>query len=313
MKILVTGGAGFIASHLVDALIKQGHKIVVVDNLSTGKKENVNKKAKFYRLDITSPRVKLVFQKERPQVVFHLAAQIDVRKSVVDPVGDANINIGGSLNILENCKNYRVKKVIFASTGGAIYGEAPRRFIPTKEDYLPQPLSPYGIGKLTVEYYLEYYYEVFGLRYVALRFSNVYGPRQNSRGEAGVVAIFIGQLLAGKTPTLYGQGQLTRDYIYVDDITRAALLAMRQKTIGSFNIATSKETNVNQIFSLILKTLKTKIKVEAKCQKPKLAPARPGEQKRSCLSWDLARRELGWAPKVKIEEGIKKTVGWFLK
>jgi len=305
MKILVTGGAGFIGSHLVDRLIKQGHKVAVVDNLSTGSKKNLNPKAKFYRLSITSNKIEEVFKKENPKVVFHLAAQIDVRKSVADPVWDSNINIGGTLNILEKCKEYKVKKVLFASTGGAIYGDAPRKFIPTKESYPAQPLSPYGIAKLTGEHYLEYYYEVFGMRYVALRLSNVYGPRQNSKGEAGVVAIFNDMVMSGRKCFIYGTGRQTRDYLYVDDVVDAFVLAMTRSAIGSFNISTGIETTVNQIFKKITKALDSKAK-------PKYAPLRAGEQKRSCLSWSLARKKLGWKPKTKLDQGIKETCKWFL-
>ncbi len=304
MKILVTGGAGFIASHLVDRLVKAKHKVVVVDNLTTGKKKNLNPKAKFFRLDIGSPKITEVFRKEKPQVVFHLAAQIDVRKSVANPAWDSKVNIGGALNILENCKRYKVKKVIFASTGGAIYGDASRKFIPTKEDYPSQPLSPYGIAKLSIEYYLEYYYEIFGLRYVALRFANVYGPRQNSKGEAGVVAIFIDKVLHGRQTVINGSGQFTRDYVFVDDVVNAALLAMRRTFVGSVNIGTSTETSVNQIFKKIVKESGAKAKA-------KHGPAKEGEQRRSCLSWRMAKNKLGWKPKVKLDEGIKKTVKWF--
>lgn len=304
MRILITGGAGFIASHLVDRLIKEGHRVAVVDNLSTGVRVNLNKKARFYLLDIQSPKLKLVFKKEKPQVVFHLAAQIDVRKSVTDPVADAAVNIGGGVNVLENCHKFKTQKVIFASTGGAMYGDAPRKFIPTKENYPAQPLSPYGIAKLTTEYYLEYYHEVFGLRYAALRFANVYGPRQNSHGEAGVVAIFIDKLLAGQVPVINGNGQQTRDYVYVGDVVNGLILAMKKSALGSFNIGTAKETDVNQIYSKIVKALK--IKTEAKH-----GPAKVGEQKRSCLAWGLAKKQLGWKPKVNLDEGIKKTVAWF--
>ncbi|MFA5358336.1 MAG: NAD-dependent epimerase/dehydratase family protein [Patescibacteria group bacterium] len=304
MRIIVTGGAGFIGSHIVDRLIKDGHHVTVVDDLSTGKKANLNPKAKFYKLSVTSDKLSAVWQKVKPQAVFHLAAQMSVRHSVENPKFDASVNIVGAINVLENCRKYGTKKVIFSSTGGAMYGEAPRRFIPTRESYPPQPQSPYGIAKYSVEHYLEYYYEIFGLRYVALRFSNVYGPRQNSHGEAGVVAIFIDRLLRGKQPVINGVGVQTRDYVYVSDVVDAAMLAMKRSKIGSYNISTAKETNVNQIFNKITKALKTKIRA-------KHGSAKIGEQRRSCLSYDLASRDLGWKPKMRLDEGIKKTAEWF--
>ncbi|MFA6534053.1 MAG: SDR family oxidoreductase [Patescibacteria group bacterium] len=306
MKILVTGGAGFIGSHLVDRLVKEGHSVAVVDNLSAGRKQNLNPKAKFYRLNIQSPKLREVFKAVRPQVVFHLAAQMDVRRSVSDPRFDAETNILGTINLLENCRQYKTQKFIFASSGGAIYGDAPRRFIPTKESYPAQPLSPYGISKLTAEYYLEYYREIFGLRYAALRFSNVYGPRQRPDGEAGVVAIFFGQLLKGQPPMIYGTGRQTRDYVFVEDVARALILAMKKKAVGSFNIGTGRETEVNQLFSKIAKIMGIKTEPIAK-------PERAGEQKWSCLDAGLARRELGWRPKVGLDGGLEKTGKWFGK
>ena len=309
MKILVTGGAGFIGSHLVDALIERGHRVVVIDNLSTGKKENINKKAKFYKIDICSPKIREIFKKEKPEIVFHFAAQINVRKSVEDPLFDAKVNILGSLNVIQNfvqlpTSNFQLPKFIFASTGGAIYGET--KEIPTPENYFANPISPYGIAKLTVENYLRFYKENFGLKFVSLRFSNVYGPRQDPKGEAGVVAIFIDKLLKGEKPTIFGDGKQTRDFIFVEDVVSACLKAMEYKGKKEiFNIGTGIETSINELYQIVSKLLNTKIQ-------PKYAPEKPGDLKRSCLDISLAKRELKWKPKYNLEEGAKKTIEWTL-
>jgi len=302
MKFLVTGGAGFIGSHLVDRLIKGGHKVVVIDNLSTGKKENLNKKARFYKADICDKEISQIFKKEKPEIVFHFAAQIDVRKSVENPVEDAKINILGTLNILENCKKYNIRKVIFASTGGAIYGDAD--IVPTPETYPELPLSPYGIAKLTIEKHLSYYYKVFGLPYVSLRLANVYGPRQNSKGEAGVVAIFCDKMLSKKQPIINGDGKQTRDFVFVDDVVEANISALKKDKVGIFNIGTARETDVNTLFK------KLRELTDSKCAKIH-GPTLPGEQKRSCLDYSEAKRELGWQPKYSLDKGLKKTVEWF--
>ena len=315
-KILVTGGAGFIGSHLVDALIEKGHKVVVIDNLSTGKKENINKKAKFYKIDICSPKIREIFKKEKPEICFHFAAQINVRKSVENPLFDAKVNILGSLNIIQNfikhqtsnikhsqTSNIKHSRFIFASTGGAIYGEAKK--IPTPEDYPANPISPYGIAKLTVENYLKFYKENFGLKFISLRFSNVYGPRQDPKGEAGVVAIFIEKLLKGEKPTIFGDGNQTRDFIFVEDAVSASLKAMEYKGEKEiFNIGTGIETSINELYKIISELLKTKIK-------PKYAPPKPGDLRRSCLNISLVRQELKWKPKHNLEKGLQKTINWF--
>lgn len=301
-KILVTGGAGFIGSHLADELIKKGHEVVVVDNLSTGSKLNLNKKAKFYKVDIQDKKINNVFLKEKPDIVFHFAAQINVRRSVESPMEDAKINICGSLNILENCKKFRIKKIIFSSTGGAIYGDA--NIIPTPEDYAEYPLSPYGIAKLATEKYLNYYNKVFGVSFVVLRFANVYGPRQNSKGEAGVIAIFCDKIFSGKQPIINGDGLQTRDFIYVSDAVGAAILAMQTEKNGIFNIGTGRETNINDIFSIIKKESGFNLKESH-------GPAQKGEQQRSCLNFSSAKEVLGWEPKHGLEEGLEKTVAWF--
>jgi len=304
-KILVTGGAGFIGSHLVDELIEIGHKVVVIDNLSTGKKENLNPKATFYKIDICSPKISEIFKKENPEFVFHLASQINVRKAVENPVLDAKINILGSLNILENCRKFKVKKVIFSSTGGAIYGKAKK--IPTPETYLENPISPYGISKLTIEKYLKFYKENFALNFISLRFSNVYGPRQDSKGEAGVVAIFIDQLLRKKTPIIFGNGNQTRDFVFVEDVISACLKSISYKGKESFfNIATGIETSVNALYRKIAKILKVNTK-------PKYVPEKPGDLKRSCLDISKAKRELKWFPKYILEKGFSQTINYFKK
>ena len=301
--ILVTGGAGFIGSHLVDRLIGKGYKVVVIDNLSTGKKENLNPKAKFYKINICSPKISQIFKKEKPQVVFHFAAQIDVRKSVEDPMTDANINILGSLNLLENCRKFKVKKFIFASTGGAIYGDAD--IIPTPESYPEFPLSPYGIEKLTIDKFLNYYHKVFALPYISLRLANVYGPRQNSKGEAGVIAIFCDKMISGKQPIINGSGRQTRDFVFVGDVVRAAFLAMKSKKSGIYNVGTAKETDINTIFRKLRGLL------NSGCKEVHI-PTKPGEQKRSCLDYGKAKRELGWQPEYGLEKGLKETAEWFL-
>ncbi len=301
MKILVTGGAGFIGSHVQDGYIKAGHKVVVVDNLVSGDEKNLNKSSKFYKIDITSPQAREIIKKEKPDVINHLAAQVDIRKSVADPVWDASVNILGIINLLEASREAKVKKFIFASSGGAIYGDTD--IIPTPEGQPERPASPYGIGKLTSEKYLRYYNLQYELEYVALRYSNVYGPRQNSKGEAGVVAIFANRILKGEAPIINGDGKQTRDYVFVDDVARANVLALSAKT-GAYNIGTSAETDVNQIFDKIARAAGTKVKA-------KHGLGKPGEQRRSCLNWNLAKKVLEWQPEVGIDEGIRRTVEWF--
>jgi len=302
MKYLITGGAGFIASHLADKLIKNGHKVVIIDDLSSGKKENLNKKAKFYKADICDKKIKEIFKKEKPEIVFHYAAQIDVRHSTENPIKDAKINILGSINILENCRENKVKKIIFSSTGGAIYGDA--NVIPTPETYLEFPLSPYGINKLTTEKHLNYFHKVFGIPFIALRFANVYGPRQNSKGEAGVVAIFCDKMLGGGQPVINGNGKQTRDFVYIDDVVKASILAQNSNKTGVFNIGTAKETDIKNIFR------KIKALALANCEEI-YGPKKPGEQKRSCLDFSKAEKTLNWRPEYALDEGLKKTINWF--
>lgn len=330
MRILVTGGGGFIGSHLVDALIKKGHRVVIIDNLSTGQKRNINPRAKFYKIDIRSSKIETIFKKEKPQIVYHCAAQINLRKSIEDPVYDADVNIRGSLNILQNfvrfCQGYggRIRisprlsspqsAFIFSSTGGAIYGETKK--IPTPETEPARPTSPYGLNKLTFEKFLEIYRQLYGLNYVALRYANVYGPRQNTKAEAGVIAIFITQLLKGERPKINGSGRQTRDYIYIGDVVKANLLFLSHKNTslirtnwGSriFNVGTGKETSVNEIFQKISNSLKGFVIRRAK---PLHGPAISGELMRSALDCRKIKK-FGWQPQVSLDEGLIKTIRWF--
>lgn len=299
MKIFVTGGAGFIGSHLVDRLIKEGCKVVVIDNLSTGRKENLNPKAKFYKIDIRSPRITEIFKNEKPKIVFHFAAHIEARESIRNPIFDAKVNILGSLNILENCRKYKVKKIIFASSGGEIYGDA--KEIPTPETYSPHPLSPYGVGKLAVEKYLDSYFRLYKLPYLALRYGNVYGPRQNSYGEAGVVAIFTLKILKNEQPSIHGDGKQTKDYIFIEDAIEATMLSFKKNLEGILNIGTGKETSVLEIFRKIKKLTGSSVK-------EKYVPLPLISFPKGCLSIKRAKKELGWQPRYSLEKGLGKTV-----
>jgi UDP-glucose 4-epimerase len=306
MKILITGGAGFIASHIADAYIKLGYRVVILDNLSSGKKEFINPKAAFYKADICdSTTIKRIIKKEKPEVINHHAAQISVRNSVSDPVNDAKINILGLLNILEAGKINGLRKVIFASSGGVVYGDA--KVIPTSESYkMLDPISPYGVSKLASEKYLYFFNKSYRTKYIALRYSNVYGPRQNPHGEAGVVAIFSRKLLKGISPTINGNGKQTRDYVFVGDVVKANIRALRSDVNGCFNIGTCKETNVIQIFEGIQKSVNTFVSAV-------YGPAKQGEQERSCLDNRLALKVLGWKPEVLLNNGLFKTVQYFQK
>jgi UDP-glucose 4-epimerase len=302
MKVLVTGGAGFIGSHLVDRLIQEGHEVVVVDNLLTGKRRNLNKEARFYKQDIQNSRLERVFSRERPLLVMHLAAQVDLRRSVEDPIFDAQVNILGTLNLLVQAVKYGTRKVVFASSGGAIYGE--QDVFPAPESHPIRPLSPYGISKLNGEQYLAYYQRVSGIQHVILRYSNVYGPRQDPEGEAGVVAIFMGKMLAGEQPIINGNGRQTRDFVFVDDVVEANLAAMGKEVQGIYNVGTAEETSINDLFRLLVEL------TNAGC-KELHGPAKKGEQARSVVDISRLRQELGWEPKVPLREGLKRTVEFF--
>ena len=307
MKILITGGAGFIGSHIADALITDGHSVVVLDNLSSGRFENLNPKAHFIQGDIRDKvLIDHLFKEHQFDIVNHHAAQMDVRKSVTDPVFDAETNIIGTINLLEASREHSIKRFIFASTGGAIYGE--QDYFPADENHPTRPESPYGIAKRSVELYLHYYLSVHGLAHTIFRYANVYGPRQDPHGEAGVVSIFTNALLAEKQCTIFGDGKQTRDYVYVGDVVRAHILAL-EKNIGSetFNISTGIETDVNQLFSMISGII-TDGNATAS-----YSESRKGEQKRSVCSAEKAEKFLGWKPGTGLEDGLKRTVGYFKK
>lgn len=301
---MVTGGAGFIGSHIVDRYINEGNEVIIIDDLSTGKKENINPQARFHHIDIRDKGMEAIFEKERPEIVNHHAAQMDVRRSTENPAFDADVNIIGTINLLENSVKYGVKRFIFASSGGAIYGE--QKDFPAGEEHQQFPLSPYGVSKLAGEKYIHYYSKNFGLRYISLRYSNVYGPRQNPEGEAGVVAIFIGRLLKGKEPVINGDGEQTRDYVYVDNVVEANISATRSETEGSFNIGTGIETSVNKILSNLIDITKVDIKGIH-------GPPKKGEQRISVLDCSKAIKSLGWKPKVTLEDGLRRTVLYFKK
>jgi len=301
-KILVTGGAGFIGSNLVDELVKRGNKVSVIDNLSTGKKEYLNPKAKFYKIDICSPGINKIFKHKKFDYVFHLAAQIDVRQSVANPEFDNQVNAIGSYRIFKNCGINKVKKVVFISTGGALYGDCLK---PATEETLIQPLSPYAIHKYAAERYLELCKDLYGLNYSVLRLANVYGPRQYSGGECGVVGVFTYNVAMGKTSALWGDGSKTRDFVYVADVISACFKAMSAKQVGVFNIGNGEEISILQIIDAIKKAAGKKFVY-------KKEPDRPGEVERSALNSQKAKKILGWQPQTKLEQGIKKTVNWVI-
>ena len=303
MRILVTGGAGFIGSHVVDAFVAAGHQVAIVDNLSTGTRARVHPEARLYAMDLRSTRLAEVFAAERPEAVAHLAAQAAVSRSVADPAFDASVNIMGGLNLLDCCRRAGVRRIIYSSSGGAGYGDTD--VIPTPEDHATLPMSPYGISKVAVELYLRAWGDIFGTSGISLRYANVYGPRQDPAGEAGVVAIFCHQLLTGQTPIINGDGEQTRDYVYVEDVAAANLCALVGADVtGGVNIATGTETSVNGLHRLLAATAGVETA-------PRHGPARPGEQHRSCLSPGLAKRVLGWTPTLSLADGLARTLEFF--
>lgn len=303
MKILVTGGAGFIASHITDAFVNEGHQVVVLDDLSSGFEKNVNPKAKLVVGDICNKElVEKLFNEEKFDVVNHHAAQMDVRRSVKDPAFDANTNIIGTINLLQNSIKFGVKKFMFASTGGAVYGE--QSYFPADENHPTQPRSPYGISKLAVEKYLFFYNAEYGLNYTVLRYANIYGPRQNPFGEAGVVAIFTTKLLKDEQPIINGSGEQTRDYVFVGDVVKANLLTLNDTVNDIYNVGTGIETDVNQLFHKLNNIIGAN-------KEEKHGPAAPGEQMRSVIIADKLFYKFGWKPSTTLDEGMEQTVNFF--
>ena len=302
MKILVTGAAGFIASQIADAFIEEGHQVVILDDLSTGYEKNINPKAKFVKANIYDKGLEKLFESEKFDVVNHHAAQMDVRRSVKDPEFDAITNILGTINLLQNCVKFGVKKFMFASTGGAVYGE--QDYFPADEKHNQQPKSPYGISKLAVEKYLYFYHSEHKLNYTILRYANIYGPRQNPFGEAGVVAIFSTKLLKGEQPIINGHGKQTRDYVFVGDVVKANLLGLKDEVSDVYNIGTGIETDVNQLFHYINDIAKAN-------KEEKHGPTAAGEQLRSVISSDKLFNKFGWRPSTKLEDGLRTTVEYF--
>ena len=302
MKVLVTGGAGFIGSHVTDVFLDAGHEVWALDDLSSGRRENLRPEVRLVVADIRSPEAARLVESGSFDVMCHLAAQMDVRRSVTDPRFDADVNVGGFLNLLEAARKSGVRKVVFSSTGGAIYGE--QDVYPAPETHPTRPVSPYGVSKASGELYLGYYRAQYGLESVALRYANVYGPRQNPHGEAGVVAIFSERLLRGETCIVNGTGQQTRDFVYGPDVARGNLLAATSDVEGSINVGTGIETDVNRLYALLADAAGT-------ARPAKHAPAKPGEQMRSSVDPSRAAEVLGWRPTVALEEGLRRTVDWF--
>ncbi|MBN1627540.1 MAG: GDP-mannose 4,6-dehydratase [Deltaproteobacteria bacterium] len=315
MKILVTGGAGFIGSNVVDGYLKEGHQVAVVDNLFSGKMENVNSDVRFYKEDIRSTEMERIIREERPDIINHHAAQMSVPASVEDPAFDADVNIKGILNLLQNAVKYKIKKFIFISSGGAVYGDAAE--YPTSEKYPPIPLSPYAISKFVSEYYLNYYRHQFGLKYTILRYANVYGPRQIPNGEAGVVAIFMSNLWNKKGSNLFHFPEddrgMVRDYCYVGDIVKANIRALTHGENDFFNIGTGKETRTQELYDIIFDAVK-EIRPDIPNDLAMLTryPARSGDIPRSCLVARKAKEFLSWAPETDLKKGIRLTLEWYV-
>lgn len=302
-KILVTGGAGFIGSHVVDLFHANGFEVVILDDLSTGRASNLNPAAKFYQMDIRDPKVREVFAAERPDFVSHHAAQMDVRRSVAQPLFDADVNILGSINLIECAKEFEVKRFIYISTGGAVYGEP--EYVPCDEAHPINPICQYGASKHTVEHYLFMYHVNYGLKYTVLRYPNVYGPRQDPHGEAGVVAIFTGKMMAGEPVVINGDGEQTRDFVYVRDCAQANYLAATvDHQPGIYNIGWGIPTSVNQIYAALAKATNYQLSVS-------YGPAKVGETRHIYLDASKARNDLGWSATVGLEDGMKQTVEYF--
>jgi UDP-glucose 4-epimerase len=301
MKILVTGGAGFIASHIVDGYVERGHDVVVVDDLSSGRRENVNRRAELIEADLRDPKTVEALRGRGFDLVNHHAAQIDVRVSVADPAADAELNIVAALRLFQAMIDEGVKKIVFASSGGAAYGEPV--FAPQTEEHPVNPISPYGCAKLAIDQYLGYYRSVHGVAAASLRYGNVYGPRQRKDGEAGVVAIFAGALLDGSPVRINGTGEQTRDYVFVEDVMRANMAVSESDLTGIFNVGTGRETSVNELYATLCNAIGSNAKAEH-------GPAKAGEQMRSVLDGSKLRKAAGLPEPVLIEEGIRRTVEW---
>ena len=302
MKIAVTGGAGFIGSHVAEACLGAGHEVLVLDDLSSGKRHQVPAAATFHQVDIQDPAVKEIFARERPEILIHHAAQMDVRRSVAEPAFDARVNILGLINLLEAGRVAGLRRVLFASSGGAAYGEQDE--FPAPETHRLEPVSPYGVSKRAGELYLSCFGAMYGLEWVAMRYANVYGPRQDPHGEAGVVAIFSEKLLAGEEPTINGDGKQTRDYVYVGDLVRANLALVGSAYCGPLNFGTGVETDVNRLFGLLCPACGVSVP-------ERHGPAKPGEQRRSSISPRLAAELIGWRPEVDLPTGLARTVEFF--
>lgn len=303
-RCLVTGGAGFIGSHIVESLLADGHSVVVLDDLSSGRKENVVKGAELQILDIRSLEARAFVECVKPDILVHTAAQISVRESMRDPMFDVQVNVAGLVNLLQACQSHLKPYVVFLSTGGAMYGE--QDVFPAPETHPVRPASIYGLSKRVGEMYLDFWRSEFGLAYAALRLSNVYGPRQNPHGEAGVVAIFCERMLAGKNPVIYGTGQQTRDFVYVGDVVHAVKSAIKERVQGVFNIGTGRETSVATLCEMTERALGVNLK-------PERAPAKIGEQMRSVIDASLAFNTFGWKALTTLETGIQHTAAWFKK
>ncbi|HPU36343.1 MAG TPA: NAD-dependent epimerase/dehydratase family protein [Bacillota bacterium] len=301
MKVMVTGGGGFIGSHVVDMLVAAGYRVSVVDDLSTGRFENINPGANFYRVKIEDDDFGRVVERERPDVVIHHAAQVDVVRSLQEPLQDARINVLGAVNLLENCWRYRVGKVIYASSA-AVYGDPV--YLPVDEAHPVVPQSPYGVSKYTVEHYLRVYQELYGVRFTVLRYANVFGPRQNADGEGGVVAIFIDRLLKDKRVKIFGDGRQTRDFVYVGDVACANLAALERGDSEVLNISTGASLSVIDLFQLLKGLTGSSLE-------PEYCPPRPGDILHSCLANERAREVLGWSPRSTVEEGLRRTLDYY--
>ena len=302
-KILITGGAGFIGSHVVDLFISKGYEVVIVDDLSTGRSSNLNPAAKFYQLDIRDPKLREVFDVERPNYISHHAAQMDVRRSIAQPLFDADVNILGSINVIECAREFNIKHFVYISTGGAVYGEPER--LPCDEMHPINPICQYGASKHTVEHYLYMYHVNYGLNYTVLRYPNVFGPRQDPHGEAGVVAIFTGKMLLDESVTINGDGEQTRDFVYVGDCARANYLALTvDHSPGIYNIGWERPTSINEIFTILAK-------ITHYTQPVLYGPAKVGETRHIYLDASKANKDLGWSPTTSLEDGLTETVEYF--